>query len=261
MPQKLTHEELLELVIFDHSTGDFFWKGRAWGTKGKYTPLGYINTDGHTVIKLKGVPYMAHRLAWFYAFGDFPKFRLGHKDGNRGDNRINNLGPYRAKAHAKDADIPASIYLGVSWHEGSKKWRARHAKLGHLGVYDTQRKAQDAWAYAENHGTHPPRKSNYMGVTWDQDAGQWRAKHRKFGDLGLFSTENLAREAWVKAQRKFKAKRPPGRGVTWDKERQSWRAQIRVNKQTVQLGRFATEKEALEAVAQARDQLPHKRSI
>ena len=261
MPNKLTHDELLELVIFDHSTGDFFWKSRAWGTKGKYTPLGYVNADGYTVIKLKGVPYMAHRLAWFYHYEEWPRFQLRHKDGNRGDNRLNNLGPYRAKPRAKDPDAPWSKHIGVTWSKKAKKWMARHKTVGYLGLYKTQNEAQDAWSYAEGYGKPPPRKSNYVGVTWDQDAGQWRAKHRKFGDLGLFSTENLAREAWVKAQRKFKAQRPPGRGVTWDKERQSWRAQIRVNKKTVQLGRFATEKEALEAVAQARDQLPDKRSI
>lgn len=42
-------------------------------------------------INIEGKVYKAHRLAWFYIYGAWPIKEIDHKNGNKLDNRINNL--------------------------------------------------------------------------------------------------------------------------------------------------------------------------
>ncbi len=87
----LTHTRLLELLHYDQESGVF--------TKKKTTheialPIGSIagwkNGNGYLRMCIDGRKYFAHRLAWFYVHGVWPKL-MDHINRNRGDNRIINL--------------------------------------------------------------------------------------------------------------------------------------------------------------------------
>ena len=52
---------------------------------------GCLRKDGYIVIRVKNVLYLAHRLAFFYMTGSWPKDQLDHINMNRSDNRWGNL--------------------------------------------------------------------------------------------------------------------------------------------------------------------------
>jgi hypothetical protein len=52
---------------------------------------GVINEDGFIEIMIDGEEYLAHRLVWMYVHGKFPDGEINHINGDKTDNRIENL--------------------------------------------------------------------------------------------------------------------------------------------------------------------------
>ena len=85
----ITQERLKQLVSYDQHTGVFralvdrppWHAGKILGCK----------SHGHLVIKLDYKIYLAHRLAWLYVHGCWPKGHLDHKNRIRSDNRFVNI--------------------------------------------------------------------------------------------------------------------------------------------------------------------------
>jgi hypothetical protein len=137
----LTAERLRELLDYDPETGIFTSRPR---------PLGRLN-KGYRHIQIEGRDYSAHRLAWFYVYGEWPPGQLDHKDTHRDHNWIDNLRPATTSqnlANRRRYRNNASGLKGVSWHKSRKKWRAVIAKNGkyiHLGLFDTAETAHAAY--------------------------------------------------------------------------------------------------------------------
>jgi hypothetical protein len=82
--------ELQELLEYDRVTGKFKWiKARTGVTVG--SEAGTVRKDGYRQITVNRVIYFAHRLAWLYTYGVWPKDQLDHINADRDDNRIENL--------------------------------------------------------------------------------------------------------------------------------------------------------------------------
>lgn len=89
---KLTQAELKELLDYDPATGSFFWRKTLRNGKGGAGKKAGGERYGYIFIAVKGRIYRAHRLAWLYVYGEFPPDKLiDHINGNRSDNRIENL--------------------------------------------------------------------------------------------------------------------------------------------------------------------------
>jgi hypothetical protein len=154
----MNQERLKELLTYDSDTGDFFWnvnKSRV-AKKGQKCSGKSIST-GYLRIGIDGKRYLAHRLAWLYVHGKFPKNDLDHINRIRTDNRLCNL---RDATRAENLQNRSNV-KGVYWHKRAKKWLAqikankKHYYLGLHGSFEEARQAYIAAALQlHTHTTH-----------------------------------------------------------------------------------------------------------
>ena len=152
MRDKISHERLKELLEYSQDTGIFVWRNDRSGLAKQGVIAGGTNNEGYRLISIDSISYKAHRLAWLYVNGEFPKTLIDHINGNRDDNRISNLrlatdklnGRNRTKLNKNNK----SGYAGVSWHPQLKRWWARirvDGKNKSLGTYHDPAEAHKAY--------------------------------------------------------------------------------------------------------------------
>lgn len=86
----LTVDRLRELLDYSPASGRFTWLTRR-GRAAAGSVAGAIHKYGYQVIQIDGKGYGAHRLAWLYTHGSMPTAFVDHINGDRTDNRIENL--------------------------------------------------------------------------------------------------------------------------------------------------------------------------
>lgn len=142
----ITHRRLLEVLDYNPKTGRFSWIGYKPGSKpGK---CGCHIHHGYWGIRLDGRVYYAHRLAWFYVYGRWPK-HIDHKNCDGSDNRIGNLREATASLNHGNMGKNKKNTTG---YKGVVRWRNRFkAQLNHrkrcyyLGLFDTAKEAHMAY--------------------------------------------------------------------------------------------------------------------
>jgi hypothetical protein len=105
--------------------------------------------NGYILISLDGKQYSAHRLAWLYMTGSFPKNLIDHKDSNKQNNIFSNLREATyAQNIANKKSRSKSGFKGVTWWARDSKWKAQMQVDGvnkHLGYFDTPEQAHEAY--------------------------------------------------------------------------------------------------------------------
>lgn len=135
------------------ATGVFTWRV-SHGRAKIGAQAGYLDHYGRRCIGVLGREYKAHRLAWLLHTGDWPTCDIDHINGDKDDNRLENL---RAVPHATNIENVRkpfagnrSGFLGVSAHKA--RFRATISvgnRQRHLGTYDTPREAHEAYLKAK----------------------------------------------------------------------------------------------------------------
>ena len=137
----VTQQRLKELLEYAPSTGRFTWRKPRCSRIRPEDRAGSYDAKGYERIALDGARYLSHRLAWLYVYGEMPEQQVDHINGAKGDNRIINL---RLCSHAENRrNTPllksnSSGAKGVTYCQGSNKWRAKIDHNGHrisLGYY------------------------------------------------------------------------------------------------------------------------------
>lgn len=96
----LTLERLKEVLFYNPETGIFIWKKST--DKIKPGKVAGTLTKGYVAIRIDGTRYFAHRLAWFYIYGQFPSMDIDHINCIKNDNRILNLRNVNAVINAQN---------------------------------------------------------------------------------------------------------------------------------------------------------------
>ena len=153
----ITQKELKNKLRYDSSTGEF--SRLSDGEIAGYMSNGYVR------MTVNGSCYPAHRLAWLYVHGKFPKNQIDHINGIRKDNRIINLRDVTQAENTKNSKIASnntSGFKGVEWIPSRNKWRALISSKGkkinvgsHYCKIDAVIaviKARREYGFHENHG-------------------------------------------------------------------------------------------------------------
>lgn len=154
----LSLKRLQDVLTYDTSTGLFWWRVSPARPVKAGAVAGSIGKDGYRVIGIDGRVYLAHRLAFLYMTGAFPVAEVDHINGDRADNRWQNLRPAtRAQnEHNKGARNRLGV-KGVSRnHNGFKARIWVNGKDQHLGYFATIDEAKAAYDRAANdlHGEY-----------------------------------------------------------------------------------------------------------
>jgi hypothetical protein len=157
----LSHVGFEDVLRYEPDTSKFFWlMARPRKTRAG-DPAGHLNKKGYIEIRYNHITYQAHRIAWYLHTGQDPyPLGLDHVNGERADNRINNLRlatPAQNAKNMRKREGTTSTYKGVSWHRKSGKWQAQIRVDGrsmYLGCHDSQLDAHLAYcaAAARLHG-------------------------------------------------------------------------------------------------------------
>ena len=144
----LSQDRLKELLEYDANTGDFVWL-KITSRRVKVGDKACKSSNrGYFYISIDKKRYGAHRLAWFYEYGSFPKHNIDHIDGNPSNNKISNLREANQSQNGMNKKLHKnknSGIKGVGWHKASKKWRARITinRIQHnLGLFDDKELAE-----------------------------------------------------------------------------------------------------------------------
>jgi len=142
---KLTQEYLKSILKYDPESGVFTW------IKSNRV-AGYLNRRGYRRITINYRAYRAHRLAFLYMMGHWPRSILDHRDRKPGNNKWKNLRECtfaqnlaNAKKHKNGK---TSSYKGVSFHRASGKYQAEiscNNKREYLKLHDTPELAAMAY--------------------------------------------------------------------------------------------------------------------
>ena len=140
---ELTAEKLRSILRYDPATGIFTWKVSTSNSVKVGDVAGCPGGAGYLQIRLQSRLHQAHRLAWMYVYGEWPKLTIDHINRNRSDNRISNLRDVSHKQNHQNRRKPSnntSGHSGVLWDKQKSKWKAQithNQKKIHLGYFAT----------------------------------------------------------------------------------------------------------------------------
>lgn len=147
----LTQADLVDLLHYDPETGHF--------TRKKSTAIGMkagdrahsIDSHGYVRFGVKGRNYRAHRLAWLYMTGEWPKEQIDHINCVRSDNRWANLRAATRTENLRNQKTRSgnkSGFKGVSFNAMANKWVACirvKRKTIFLGYFESAQAAHEAY--------------------------------------------------------------------------------------------------------------------
>lgn len=151
----MDQNNLLEIIKYEPENGTFERLKRTSSN----AAIGGINKHGYRVISVCGKPFYAHRLAWLYMTGDWPKGQIDHINGNRSDNRWCNLRDVSLQKNQQNLNSPqknnTTGLLGVCYmgeNRRGKKYAAsiyRNGVKHNLGYFETPEEAHVAYMNAK----------------------------------------------------------------------------------------------------------------
>lgn len=149
----LSAARLRELLHYDPLSGAFTWRTSGKGRRPD-SAAGSVSQHGYVKIGVDGAGQKyAHRLAWLYMTGEWPKYEIDHIDGDRANNRFANLRDVKAFVNQQNKRKPQSNcdsgVLGVSWVRSRKHWVAqiRIPGVGNRAIGTFRNKDAAAAAY------------------------------------------------------------------------------------------------------------------
>jgi hypothetical protein len=142
------------LLSYDASTGAFRWLSQK-GAANSGDAAGSRTAHGYITICLNYQRHYAHRLAWLYVTGKWPRDQIDHINGDGADNRFANLRECTNAENHQNIGLRkdnSSGMTGVRWDRLRGKWSAqirRDGRITPLGRHETAGQAHAAYLAAK----------------------------------------------------------------------------------------------------------------
>ena len=175
-----TQARLRELFNYDPETGLLIWRDRpasdfankaahhSYVSRCRGRPAGHVQQQGYRKITIVKDIFPAHRLVWLFVLGEwvqYPEFEIDHVNGDRSDNRIQNLRKVTKSENQRNGSMRVtntSGVNGVNWVKSKERWIARiwdgprHVFLGQFtdlaAAAAARARAERDLGYHEGHG-------------------------------------------------------------------------------------------------------------
>ena len=139
----LSSAELRNLVDYNSLTGEFRWLVSRTNRIRIGILAAHPGKNKYLRVRIGEKLYLAHRLAWLYVTGEWPRGEIDHADRNPHNNAIANLRdttPIQNKQNQSLRSDNTSGVKGVTWCEAKQKWQAQivvNKKNKQLGRFDS----------------------------------------------------------------------------------------------------------------------------
>jgi hypothetical protein len=165
--------EIRQLVRADLEAGKLYWLPRpSGGMRGRGAAIfnsrqankeaASLDRHGYLKLTIKGKAFFAHRVIWALAYGEWPSMALDHINGDKSDNRLDNLRLASVIENGRNQSLSAVSTSGVTGVCRDRKpgqWQAYIRSGGrkiHLGTFTSIDEAREARQLASNDfGYHP----------------------------------------------------------------------------------------------------------
>jgi hypothetical protein len=155
-------EEILKIFDYDKNKGELYWKVKPSQRIKIGNGAGW-NGQGYRLFCYQNKKYLVHRLIWLIENGMDPIGDIDHLNGNRADNRIENLRECTRRQNTSNKECHRKGHLVgtcfrklenikiISQRFLIKPWQAKiqlNGKVFYLGSYFTQQEAHQAYLKA-----------------------------------------------------------------------------------------------------------------
>ncbi len=159
-------EYLQECFDYNPDTGELFWKTRPlhhfgtvriwtwWNNRFAGRKIEYIGTNGYLTVRVIRINYSTHRIIWKLCTGADPIEMIDHIDGDKLNNKIDNLREASVIENGRNRKISKNNKLGIKgvhYDSTTGKYRASISyggKAYNLGSFATIETASQAYQEA-----------------------------------------------------------------------------------------------------------------
>lgn len=141
-----------ERLSYDPDTGALTYSNKAKGNKRAGDKVGCLDRHGYIKVMFQGKMYYAHRMVWMMINGRLPNGLIDHINGNKVDNRIDNLRESSKSQNGANSELALrGGKLRGTTRLKNGKFQSQmkcEGKTYYLGTYSTREDARTAYEFA-----------------------------------------------------------------------------------------------------------------